>query len=154
MSFRCIVGTVAVSWLVALGSLAGDAQAAPAPVVLGATGSFAVIGGSTVTNTGLSTVNGDLGVSPGTAVTGFPPGTISGMLHAADPIADQAHADLATAYADAAGRTSAVSIPAELGGVTLTPGVYAYGTGLALRAHGEISGLWQDAGLWWRMARA
>ena len=134
MSFRWIVGTVAVSWLVALGSLAGDAQAAPAPVVLGAAGSFAVIGGSTVTNTGLSTVNGDLGVSPGTAVTGFPPGTISGMLHAADPIADQAHADLATAYADAAGRTSAVSIPAELGGVTLTPGVYAYGTGLALTA--------------------
>ena len=134
MSFRRVVGAVAVGWLVALGSLASDAQAAPAPVALGAADAFAVIGSSTVTNTGLSTVNGDLGVSPGTAVTGFPPGTISGTLHAgADPIADHAHADLATAYADAAGRTPTGSIPAELGGLTLTPGVYAYGT-LALAA--------------------
>jgi hypothetical protein len=114
MSFRCIVGAVVVSWLVALGSLAGDAQATPAPVALGAVGSFAVLGRSTVTNTDSSTtVNGDLGVSPGTAVTGFPPGTISGTLHADDATAVQAHADLATAYADAAGRTPAVSIPAE-----------------------------------------
>jgi hypothetical protein len=134
MSFRCIVGAVAVGWLVALGALAGDAQAAPAPVVLGAADSFAVLGASTVTNTGVSTVNGDLGVSPGTAVTGFPPGTISGTLHANDATAVQAHADLATAYADAAGRTSAVPIPADLGGHTLTPGVYAYGTGLELTA--------------------
>jgi hypothetical protein len=111
---------------VALGALAGDAQAAPAPVVLGAADSFGVLGASTVTNTGVSTVNGDLGVSPGTAVTGSP--TINGTLHAGDATAGQAHADLATAYADAAGRTPDRSIPADLGGVTLTPGVYAYGT--------------------------
>jgi hypothetical protein len=128
MSFRCVVGAVAVGWLVALGSLAGDAQAAPAPVALGAADAFAVIGATTVTNTGPSTVNGDLGVSPGTAVTGFPPGTINGTLHADDATAVQAHADLATAYADAAGRTPDLSIPADLGGHTLTPGVYANGT--------------------------
>jgi hypothetical protein len=132
MSFRCIVGAVAVSWLVAPGSLAGDAQAAPAPVVLGAAGSFAVLGGSTVTSAGVSTVNGDLGVSPGTAVTGFPPGTINGTLHADDATAVQAHADTATAYADAAGRAPAVPILGDLGGVTLTPGVYAAGAALTL----------------------
>jgi hypothetical protein len=132
MSSRRIVGAVAVSWLLALGSLVGDAQAAPAPVALGAVSSFGVLGGSTVTSAGVSTVNGDLGVSPGTAVTGFPPGTISGTLHAADATAVQAHADLTTAYADAAGRGLAAPILGDLGGVTLTPGVYAAGAALTL----------------------
>ena len=50
---------------------------------------FAVLGGSTVTNGGLTVVSGDLGVSPGTAITGFPPGVVVGAQHAGDPTADQ-----------------------------------------------------------------
>jgi hypothetical protein len=147
MHSRRILTVVAVGWLVALGSHAGDAHAAlgPAPVSLGAAGAFAVIGATTVTNTGASTVTGDLGLSQGTAVTGFPPGVISGgTLHAADAAAAQGHADLAAAYTDAVGRAPAVPILGDLGGVTLTPGVYAAGalalTGtLTLDAQGNPS---------------
>ena len=86
--------------------------------------SFAVLAGSTVTNTGQTTVTGDLGVSSGTAVTGFPPGTITGAKHT-DAVAAQAEADLTTAYNDAAGRTLCpISVAGNLGGQTLSPGLY------------------------------
>src|SRR5215213_6472753 len=72
------------------------AQTAPS---LGTAQSFAVLGGSTVTNTGPSVITGDLGVSPGSAVTGFPPGLVSGgTIHAADAVALQAQSDVTTAY--------------------------------------------------------
>jgi hypothetical protein len=96
-----------------------------APVVLGAATSFVVLAGSTVTSTGPTALTGDLGVSPGTAVTGFGPGTIVGVQHVGDPTAAQAEADLTTAYNDAAGRTLCpVSVAGNLGGQTLTPGLY------------------------------
>jgi hypothetical protein len=134
MRFYGVVGVLAIGWVVALGALAGDAHAAsgPAPVALGSADSFGVIGGSTVTSAGVSTVNGDLGVSPGSAVTGFPPGVLNGTLHPGDAVATQAHADLATAYADAAGRNPTAAIDGDLSGVTLTPGVYAAGAALTL----------------------
>ncbi|HXU76956.1 MAG TPA: ice-binding family protein [Methylomirabilota bacterium] len=94
-------------------------------VVLGGAGGFAVLAGSTVTSVGATTVNGDLGVSPGTAVTGFPPGLVNGTTHAGDAAAAQAQLDLTTAYNDAAGRTvGAVTLAGNLGGLTLTPGLY------------------------------
>ena len=96
-----------------------------APVALGSAASFAVLAGSTATNTGASTVTGDLGVSPGTAVTGFPPGTVTGATHAGDATAAQAQIDLTTAFNDAAGRSvGAVTVAGNLGGQTLTPGLY------------------------------
>ncbi len=96
-----------------------------APVVLGAASNFVVLAGSTVTNTGPTSVTGDLGVSPGTAVTGFPPGTVVGAQHAGDPTSAQGVADLTTAYNDAAGRTLCpVTVAGNLGGQTLTPGLY------------------------------
>jgi len=96
-----------------------------APVVLGTAGNFAVLAGSTVTNTGPTAVTGDLGVSPSSAVTGFPPGTLVGAIHAADATAATAIADLTTAYNDAAGRTlCAVTVAGNLGGMTLRPGLY------------------------------
>ncbi len=99
--------------------------AAQAPVPLGSTGTFAVLAASTVTNTGPSIVNGNLGVSPGTAVTGFPPGSVvGGSIHAADATAALAQNDLTTAYNDAAGRTLPVTVSGDLGGQTLTPGLY------------------------------
>jgi len=94
-------------------------------VALGSAAGFAVLAGSTVTNTGATTVTGDLGLSPGTAVTGFPPGTVVGTIHAGDSTAAGAIADLTTAYNDAAGRTLCpTTVAGNLGGLTLTPGLY------------------------------
>jgi hypothetical protein len=129
------------SWLVAaltfvvfafLAFAAGQAQAAQPPVNLGTADSFAVLAGSTVTNTGASTLNGNLGLSPGTAITGFPPGKVNGTTHAADAVALQAQTDLTTAYNDAAGRTPPAAVSGDLGGSTLAPGVYKSGSSLGL----------------------
>src|SRR4029077_873713 len=99
-------------------------SAGPAAVALGSTITFAVLAGSTVTNTGPPTINGDLGLRPGTAVTGFPPGTVNGTMHVADAAAALAQQDLTTAYNDAAGRTGAITLAGNIGGQTLTPGLY------------------------------
>src|ERR1051326_3087013 len=68
--------------------------AGQASVVLASSGGFAVLAGSTVTSAGATTVNGDVGVSPGTAITGFPPGLVNGTIHAGDSAAAQAQLDL------------------------------------------------------------
>jgi hypothetical protein len=97
------------------------------PVVLNGAGNFAVLAGSTVTNTGPTVVTGDLGVSPGSSVVGFPPGTVvGGSQHVNDAAANQAKLDLTTAYNDAAGRTLCRNTVStiNLGGQTLTPGLY------------------------------
>ncbi len=108
-------------------AFASSAQAASGP--LGTADTFAVLAGSTVTNTGPSVISGDLGLSPGTAVTGFPPGTVTnGTIHAADAVAAQAQGDLTTAYNDFAGRPPSATISADLAGQTLTKGVYTSST--------------------------
>jgi hypothetical protein len=100
--------------------------AANATVGLGAATPFGVLAGSTVTNTATATViNGDLGLSPGTAVTEFPPGIVNGTEHITDGVAANAQSDLTTAYNDAAGRTPSAGVPGFIGaGQTLYPGVY------------------------------
>lgn len=111
----------------------GVAQAAAAQAVqLGTAGTFAVLGGSTVTNTGPSVITGDLGLSPGTSVTGFPPGTVNGNTQVNNAVAAQAQNDLVTAYNDAAGRPSTGAIAADLAGRTLAPGVYRSGSSIGL----------------------
>jgi len=106
------------------------AEATHPTVGLGTADSFAVLGGPTVTNTGPTVVNGNLGVSPGNAVVGFtgpPNGTVNGTTHAGDAVAAQAQSDLTTAYNDAAGRACGVVLTGQdLGGKTLTAGVYCY----------------------------
>jgi uncharacterized membrane protein YgcG len=130
-------GLLLVAWLVA----AAPASAATATVSLGTAKSFAVLAGSTVTNTGASVVNGDLGVSPGSAVTGFPPGQVSnGTIHAGDAVAAQAQNDLTTAYNDAAGRSSTGAAPADLAGSTLTSGVYTSSSSMALTGDLTLDG--------------
>ena len=126
-----------VALLAALGS---EALAAQPTVGLGTADSFAVLAGSTVTNTGPSTINGNLGVSPGTAVTGFPPGTVHGTIHAADAVAGQAQTDLTTAYNDAAARTPAATVSGDLGGRTLTAGVYKSASSLGLTGDLTLDG--------------
>ncbi len=124
-------GGLLFATLLITASLASSAEAASVP--LGTADSFAVLGGSTVTNTGPSVISGDLGVSPGAAVTGFPPGTVTaGTVHAADAVALQAQGGLTTAYNDAAGRSSTATISADLAGLTLGPGVYTSASSLGL----------------------
>jgi hypothetical protein len=111
-------------------SATGSNQAAP---VLGGAGAFVVLAGSTVTSTGATALTGDLGVSPGTAVTGFPPGTFTGAIHAGDAASAVGMTDLTTAYNDAAGRTlGPVSVAGNLGGLTLPPGLYKSTSSLAI----------------------
>lgn len=121
-------------------SIAGLAQAATA-VNLGTAAGFAVLGGSTITNTGSTVVNGDLGLSPGTSVTGFPPGTINGAQHITDAAAAQAQVDLITAYNATAAQTGAVAVSGDLGGLTLTPGVYNSASSLGLTGTLTLDGL-------------
>jgi hypothetical protein len=112
----------------------GTAQAAATAPDLGTADSFAVLGGSTVTNTGPSVISGDLGVSPGSAVTGFPPGIVTnGTIHAADAVASQAQDDTTTAYNDLAGQPcDSNRTGQDLGGLTLTSGVYCFDTSAQL----------------------
>ena len=124
-----IAAAIAIAVAIAMSIFSQSASAATGTVDLGTAGSYAVLAGSTVTNTGPSVISGDLGVSPGTAVTGFggaPNGTvINGSIHAGDAAAASAQAALTTAYNDAAGRVKTMSIPGFIGaGHTLGPGVY------------------------------
>ena len=117
--------------IIPIATLIAAAGAAASPGVqtapgLGAAASFAVLGGQTVTNTGPTTIFGDLGVSPGAAVTGFPPGSLAaGATHAADALALQAQSDVTIAYDALAAQACTADITGQdLGGQTLTQGVY------------------------------
>jgi hypothetical protein len=104
---------------------------------------FAVLAGSTVTNAGPTIVTGNLGVSPGTAVTGFGAGTgtvTGGAIHAGDPTAAQAQLDLTTAYNNAAGRVNPTAVPANIGGMVIPPGTYRAPVSLAITGNVTLDG--------------
>ncbi len=124
---RMSVGVASVAALGLLVALPGSAQAAAVPVPLGTADSFVVLAGTTITNTGATTVNGDMGLTPGTSFTGMPPLVLNGASHVADTVALAAQADLGAAFDNAAGQTPAVAVPSELGGTTLVPGIYSSG---------------------------
>jgi uncharacterized protein (TIGR03382 family) len=95
---------------------------------LGSARAFAVVGGSEVTNTGPTVLTGSLGVSPGSAITGFPPGIVTdGTIHAGDAVAAQAQADITVGYNQLASLApTQVLTGTDLGGLTLFPGVYFF----------------------------
>ncbi len=100
-------------------------MAAPLPVDLGSASSFMLLAGSTITSTGETIINGDVGVHPGTAFDyGVPPAIVNGEVHLGDATAAAAKADLLDAFNDAASRATDQQIATELGGTTLTPNVY------------------------------
>jgi hypothetical protein len=128
--------------ILSMGSFA-RAQSAPP---LGSAESFAIVAATTVTNTGLTVIKGDLGVSPGSAVTGFPPGTvIGGTIHSDDASATSAQADAFTAYNALAAETCGTNLSGSILGtsanaVTLSPGVYCFGSSAQLTGTLTLSG--------------
>jgi len=132
--------------------LPASVMAAQPPVNLGTTASFAVLAGTTVTNIGTTTINGDaggnVGLFPGTSFTGQETAIISGTIHLNDTVASIAKDDLVIAYDDAAGRTPVLRISSELGGANLKPGIYDSADGtfqitgtLTLDAEGDPDGV-------------
>ncbi len=116
---------------------------------LGAAAPFAVLGASTVTNTGPSIVNGDLGVSPGAAVVGFPPGIVTGTIHAANATSLAAQNSIVTAYNALASQPCDVDLTGQnLGGLTLTPGVYCFSTSAQLTGTLTLDGLGNPGSVW------
>ena len=100
---------------------------------LGTAANYAVMAGETITNTGPTIVNGNLALSPGTSVTGFPPGTVNGESDVTNADAVLAQTDLVTAYNDAAAAVSTRDLTGvDLGGLTLTPGVYTFSSSAQL----------------------
>jgi hypothetical protein len=105
--------------------------AAGAAVNLGSAAPFAVLGGTTVTNAGNTMVNRNLGVSPGTAVT-ITPDMVNGTIYAGGPVAAAAKADMNTAYNAALAQGPDAPLAGDLGGMTLTPGLYSFGAAATL----------------------
>ncbi len=112
--------------------LANSAQAAAVTVPLGTASAFSVLAGSTVTNTGTTTINRSVGVSPGSAITGAETMTVAGTYHQADAVALDAKNDLTTAYNTAAGEGPPTDAGVNLGGQTLVGGVYNNSTEMAI----------------------
>jgi Ice-binding-like len=110
------------------------AVASASAVNLGTAAPFVVLGGSTVTNTGPSVLNGELGVAPGTSLTGFGlPAVVNGATHDDDAVAAQAQGDLTTAYNVAAGQPVTADLTGQdLGGMSLTPGAYSFSSSAGL----------------------
>lgn len=106
---------------------------AASTVSLGTANGFAILAGSTITNTGNSVITGNLGLTPGTSVTGFPPAVLNGTQYVNNATAVLAQNDLTTAYNNAAGQPCTQNLTGQdLGGMTLTPGVYCFDTSAQL----------------------
>ncbi len=100
--------------------------------ILGCAADFAILAGTTITNTGGTEITGDIGLSPGSAVTGFPPGTYTGTLHINDAAANAAKLCLNTAYLYLQGRAPGATVAGNIGGQTLAPGTYTSSSTLAI----------------------
>ncbi len=137
-----MLATTAAATLSLAPGLAGVTHAAIVPTVpVGSAGNYSVLGATTVTNTGGSVLNASLGLSPGTDITGFPPGQVNppGTTDATNAAAAQAQADLTAAYLNAAGRPLDANTTADLGNLSLMGGVYAGPSKSALQLTGTLT---------------
>jgi len=127
-------GTAAAVAVASAGLLVGMAGAAQAATMigLGTASSFVVLAGAGVTNTGPTTLNGDIGTFPTTSISGAGTLTVNGTNHAGDGVTQGAKTDLVTAYDVAAGQASNVTVSADLAGQTLTGGVYTSASSMGL----------------------
>ena len=138
----------AAALIIGLVAIPATASAIGTSVGLGRADSYAVLAGETITNTGPTVITGDLGLHPGSAVTGFPPGLVSGTQHVTDAAARRAKIDLVTAYDDAANQATDFASPPDIGGLTLVPGVYTSSSTLfltgtvTLDAGGDPNAVW------------
>ncbi len=145
-TIKFIVGIVIVSIVFVIGCknnsdpAPGNTQVIPIQtavqgnVSMAGSSNMVLLAGSAYTNTGATNITGDIGLSPGTSIGGFPPGILNGTQHINDVMADQAKLDLTAAYNDIAGRTSTdiVTLSGNIGGLTLTPGLYKSTSSLAI----------------------
>lgn len=146
------ISFILVALLSAAGGPSSHAMTLPGAFApsLGSAQSFAVLASSTATNAGATVIIGDLGVSTtGGSVTGFPPGTITGTIHAGDVVAAYAQGDVTRAYNALAGQACSVDLTGQnLGGMTLAPGVYCFSSSaqlsgkLVLDAQGNPRAVW------------
>jgi len=130
------------------GTEEGGVRAMAIAPSLGAADAFAVLGASTVTNTGPTVVNGDLGVSPGAAVVGFPPGIVNGSIEAANARALNAQNSIITAFNALSQPCDADLTGQDLGGLTLIPGTYCFATSAQLTGVLTLNGQGNDGAVW------
>ncbi|GAC1670115.1 MAG: hypothetical protein PVS2B2_00390 [Candidatus Acidiferrum sp.] len=117
----------------------------PATINLGSAGSFAVMATASISSTGSTVINGDVGLRPGTS-QGILPAQVNGTIHINDPVVTQAQADLLAAYNDAVSRSAnAQVLPGNMGGLTFTPGLYVNSTSVLLSGAGPNNNVTLDA---------
>jgi hypothetical protein len=143
-----LASAAALGMLLVAGPLATGAMAVVSVPPLATTSAFSVLAGSTVTNVGTTSVDRSVGVSPGTAVTGASTMTVGGTYHQADAVALQAKNDLTTAYNNAANQTTPADPGPELGGQTLTAGIYNRATAMALTGALTLDGANNPNSVW------
>ncbi|MDQ2951928.1 MAG: ice-binding family protein, partial [Chloroflexota bacterium] len=129
-------------------AFASIASAAPSQISLGAADSFVVLAGAGITNTGPTTLNGDIGTFPTTTITGTASMTITGTNHGGDGVTQQAKNDLVTAYGNAAGQGPTSPISGDLGGQTLVAGVYNSASSLGLTGNLILDGAGNANSVW------
>ena len=146
---RVALGTCALLVAVPFAATPPASAATPTAIVdLGAAASYSVLAGTGVSNTGAATVLAlDLGLSPAGVVAGFPPGTVSGVVHDKDAAAETAQADRQTAYDAVVARTGGTAFAGDQAGTTYKPGLYTSAAALTnsgtmtLDADGDSSGV-------------
>jgi len=129
---RCLVVSTALVLTVALAGVFSDVSARPLNATapnMGAAGSFSVLGATTVTNTGATSLSGDIGVWAGTAITGLDQITLGGEAHPGDAVAKRAQVAAGDAVNDISGQANTGGTLGALDGLTLNPGVYDMGAG-------------------------